>query len=180
MLPTFKYHPDPLATGSVIESDTVCECCGEARGYIYVGPVYAEEELEDGLCPWCIDDGSAHETFGAVFTDEDGIGDYGEWDSVPDEVVEEVACRTPSFSGWQQERWWTHCGDAAAFIGRGGHKELSALGQEATAAIQASTGLADGPEWQALFHALEKDGSPTAYVFRCLKCGALGGYSDCD
>jgi len=24
-------------------------------------------------------------------------------------VVEEVAYRTPGFSGWQQERWWTHC-----------------------------------------------------------------------
>ncbi len=31
-LPTFKYHPDPLATGSVIESNVECVCCGQARG----------------------------------------------------------------------------------------------------------------------------------------------------
>ena len=28
--------------------------------------------------------------------------------------------------------------------------------------------------------ALDKEGSPTAYMFRCRKCGQLGGYQDCD
>ncbi|MCU9953286.1 CbrC family protein [Burkholderia pyrrocinia] len=32
-LPAFRYHPDPLATGSVIRSDARCMCCGDARGY---------------------------------------------------------------------------------------------------------------------------------------------------
>ena len=26
---------------------------------------------------------------------------------------------------------------------------------------------------------LDADGSPTAYLFRCLHCGKIGGYSDC-
>ncbi|MCL2423495.1 MAG: CbrC family protein [Micrococcales bacterium] len=180
MLPEFKYHPDPLATDTVVESDDECECCERARGYIYTGPVYCEEELDEALCPWCIADGSAHEKFDALFTDEDMIGGGGEWDLVSDDVVEEVACRTPGFSGWQQERWWTHCGDAAAFIGRAGRDELSALGQQAVDAIQADTGLPDGPELDAFLNALDKDGSPTAYIFRCVRCGALGGYQDCD
>jgi uncharacterized protein CbrC (UPF0167 family) len=26
---------------------------------------------------------------------------------------------------------------------------------------------------------LDRTRGPTAYLFRCIKCGALGGYSDC-
>ena len=178
--PIFKYHPDPLETGSVIQSEAECICCGQARGYIYTGPAYAVEDYEECLCPWCISDGSAHEKLEVSFTDESGIGGYGDWDDVPDEVVEEVAFRTPGFSGWQQEQWWTHCGDAAQFIGRVGQKELTAFGPQAIVAIQDSTGLSDGPEWDRFFSALDKDGSPMAYLFRCTKCGELGGYQDCD
>ncbi|RLZ08521.1 CbrC family protein [Acinetobacter sp. 2JN-4] len=178
-LPIFKYHPDPIATESIIESDEACLCCGQVKGYIYSGPVYAEEELAEAICPWCIADGSAHKKFDAAFTDEAGIGAYGKWGSVPDLVVEEVAYRTPGFSGWQQERWWTHCGDAAAFVGRAGRKELFAMGEEAVLAIQNSIGLV-GEDWNRFLQALDKDGSPTAYLFKCLKCGELGGYQDCN
>ena len=59
VLPTFKYHPDPVATGNVVQSDTECVCCGKARGFIYAGPVYAIEEYDHCICPWCIADGSA-------------------------------------------------------------------------------------------------------------------------
>lgn len=179
-LPEFNYHPDPIKTESIITSGVTCACCGKARGYIYVGPVYAEEDLIEAICPWCIADGSAHEKLEASFTDESAVGGYGEWEPVSNEVVAEVAYRTPGFSGWQQEQWWTHCGDAAEFIGRAGKAELQALGSEAVNAIRESTGLPDGPEWASFFKALDKDGSPTAYVFRCRKCGALGGYQDCD
>jgi uncharacterized protein CbrC (UPF0167 family) len=179
-LPIFKYHPDPLATGSITPSDTQCVCCGQARGYIYTGPVYSVEDYEECICPWCIADGSAHEKLDASFTDEDGIGGSGEWDEVPEAVVEEVAFRTPGFHGWQQELWWTHCGDAAQFIGRAGQKELLALGPQAVAAIQDSTGLPSGSEWNKFFSHLDKNGSPTAYMFRCARCGALGGYQDCE
>ncbi len=178
ILPAFKYHPDPIATGSIIESSARCCCCGKAHGYIYIGPVYAKEEYDGSVCPWCIASGSAHKTLGASFTDEESIGSM--WEDIPREVIEEVAYRTPGFSGWQQEQWWTHCGDAGQFLGRAGRKELEAFGPEAIAAIQCSTGLGDGPEWDRFFAALDKDGSPTAYVFRCIKCGKLGGYQDSD
>ncbi|WP_146568293.1 CbrC family protein [Posidoniimonas corsicana] len=179
-LPNFRYHPDPVATGNVVESEAECVCCGTARGFIYTGPVYAIEEYDCCICPWCISDGSAHEKLDASFTDENGIGGGGMWDEVSEELVEEVAYRTPGFSGWQQEQWWTHCEDAGQFLGRAGRKELESLGPDAIAAIQDSTGLNDGPEWQQFFNALDKDGSPTAYVFRCPKCNAVGGYQDCD
>lgn len=179
-LPVFRYHPDPIASGSVISSDIECVCCGKKRGYIYVGPVYSEEEYEDCICPWCIADGSAYATLDASFHDEEGVGGNGEWDAVSDAVIDEIAHRTPGFCAWQQERWWTHCEDAALFMGRAGYAELSAAGPEAIAAIRESTGIEDGDEWQDFFKALDKDGSPTAYLFRCSKCGKWGGYQDCD
>lgn len=180
VLPIFKYHPDPVATGHIVESDTECVCCRERRGYIYTGPVFAVNEYHQCICPWCIADGSAHEKLNASFTDEVGVGGGGMWDEVPKAVIEEVSYRTPGFCGWQQEQWWTHCGDAAQFLGRAGQKELRALGTQAIAAIQESAGLSDGSEWDEFFSALDKEGSPTAYVFRCGRCGQLGGYSDFD
>ena len=79
----------------------------------------------------------------------------------------------------QQERWFTCCGDAAAFIGRAGHAELVSQGPDAVGAIQEDCGL-EGDEWDAYFKALQREDSPTAYVFRCRVCHRFGGYSDCD
>lgn len=127
----------------------------------------------------CIADGTAHAKLGASFTDEAGIGGYRNWDRVPENIIKIVAYRTPGFSGWQQEQWWTHCNDAAEFIGRAGQKELEALGSQAVTAIRENTGLLAGPEWDHFLAALHKDKGPTAYLFRCRKCGRLGGYQDC-
>ena len=99
-LPRFKYHPDPVATGSVVESDQSCLSCGRSRGYIYQGPVYAESDLANAICPWCIADGSAHEKYDAEFVDAAGVGDYGSWEPVSSSIREEVSFRTPGFNGW--------------------------------------------------------------------------------
>lgn len=179
-LPTFRYHPDPLKTGSIEASDRKCVCCGQARGYIYTGPVYAAEDLDDALCPWCIADGSAHEKFEADFVDADGIGGYGDWDDVPEEVIEEVATRTPGFSGLQQERWWTHCGDAAEFLGPVGQAEAIAAGKDFLEAIREDAAIEDDDDWSDYLESLNRDHGPTAYLFRCRHCGKLGGYSDSD
>jgi len=176
--PSFRYHPDPIATGSVIASAAVCRCCGQERGLIYTGPVYAEEELQDALCPWCIADGSAAAQCGAEFVDGAAVGDYGHWDGVPPAVIEEVSRRTPGFSSWQGERWWTHCGDAAAFLGPCGAIELCSTWAAALPAIRADVGY-EGQDWDEYVAALDREHGPTAYVFRCLHCGQLGGYSDC-
>jgi uncharacterized protein CbrC (UPF0167 family) len=176
-LPIFKYHPNPIATGSVEPSENVCEACGQSRGFIYKGPVYAEAELIDAICPWCIDDGTAHEKFAAEFFDSAGIGGYGEWAEVSGEIVAEVACRTPGFDGWQQERWFTHCGDAGEFWGAVGKVELEQIGAEAVLAIKTEIGF-DGEEWENYFQRLDKNKGPTAYIFKCRNCGKFGGYSD--
>jgi uncharacterized protein len=176
-LPIFKYHPDPLATGSIERSDCKCLVCGQARGFIYKGQSYAEQELIDAFCPWCIANGTAHEKFEAAFVDAAGVGGYGTWESVSAQIVDEVAYRTPGFTGWQQERWFTHCGDAGQFLGLAGQRELTAFGLEAIKAIKEEIGF-EGEQWDQYFSSLDRDGEPTAYVFRCRQCGALGGYSD--
>src|SRR4051794_25675252 len=178
-LPDFKYHPDPIGTGSVVDSSETCVACGQARGYIYAGPVYAEDELQDQLCPWCVADSTAHERFGAEFTDAAMIGGGDKWDEVPESVIAEVAQRTPGFMSWQQEEWFTHCGDAAAFLGSFGHEELGELDPAAVEAIRQDTGL-KGAAWTRFYRALDREGSPTAYLFRCLHCGTYGGYTDSD
>lgn len=36
-LPEFRYHPDPVASGSIVASGATCRVCVEARGYIHCG-----------------------------------------------------------------------------------------------------------------------------------------------
>ena len=176
-LPRFKYHPDPIATGSIVPSRNVCRCCERARGFIYRGSRYSVEELEESICPWCIAEGIAHEKFGAEFTDSGQIGG-SDWVTVNPQIVEEVAFRTPGFAGWQSERWFTHCEDAGEFLGPMGRAELEAMGPEAIAVIRVESGYTK-EEWEQYYQVMDKDHGPTAYLFRCLRCGKLGGYSDC-
>ncbi|HEV2699719.1 MAG TPA: CbrC family protein, partial [Terriglobales bacterium] len=161
----------------IIASEKACEVCGQKRTFIYSGVPYAKTEIEC-ICPWCIADGSAHDKFGTEFVAREFIGG-GEWDTVPSGVADEVAFRTPGFSGWQQERWFTHCGDAAEFLGAMGKAELQQLGAEAIEVVKRASGYED-KEWEIFRESLDaKCGPSTAYLFRCGRCRKIGGYSDC-
>ncbi|MEP6537696.1 MAG: CbrC family protein [Bryobacteraceae bacterium] len=118
-LPAFRYHPDPIASGSIIPSDVECRACGLKRGYICTAPVYAEEDLEDALCPWCIADGSANRKFAATFVDSEAFPD-----GIPDDAVQEISERTPGFNSWQGGHWPVCCRDAAAFVTPAGIAEI--------------------------------------------------------
>lgn len=176
-LPAFKYHPDPIASGSIIASASKCLRCNEHRGFIYTGAVYSEHDLENALCPWCIFDGTAHTVFSAEFVDPKAVGDYSNWEPVPRSVIEEVCFRTPSFNGWQQERWYTHCGDAAEFVAPIGALELRSFDPTFFNALAEESGLM-GEELARYMKSLDKDAGPTAYAFRCRICRGWGGYSD--
>src|SRR5260221_13258141 len=113
-LPEFKYHPNPLETGSIKESDNNCRCCCEQkRGFMYVGSVYAIEDLDDCICPWCIADGSAADKFDASFADDLNLIKAG----VSLEIIHEVTGRNPGYISWQAEYWEAHCEDACEFHG---------------------------------------------------------------
>ena len=174
-LPEFRYHPDPRATGVIVASEARCVACSRTRGFIYTGPVYAEQEFIDAFCPWCIADGTAARRFDAEFTD---VG-FGVPDDVPGTVAEEVAQRTPGFSGWQQEHWLYHCGDAAAFLGRAGRDEVEAHPD----ALELLRREHDEDGWSServeeYLARLDREEGPTAYLFRCLHCGTHLAYSD--
>ncbi|WP_077801901.1 CbrC family protein [Streptomyces sp. JHA26] len=171
-LPEFPYHPDPLATGSVAVSDAACACCGRARGYVYTGPVYAAGE-PGRLCPWCIADGSAARRYEAHFT-ADVAGD-----EVTRDVLVAVAERTLGFTAWQDGQWLVHCGDAAAFLGRAGVRELTGY-PDALDSLRQDIDAWGWPDDQVddFLGSLDSGGQPTAYLFRCRTCAAHLAYAD--
>jgi uncharacterized protein CbrC (UPF0167 family) len=173
-LPTFRYFPDPVAAGAVAPADDVCQCCERSRGWIYHGSFYSEQEIDD-LCPWCIADGSAAARFDGEFTADIGWG-LPRWD-VPRDVIDVIAHRTPGFPTWQDRRWWTHCDDGAAFVGMAGTDEMTALGDEAIEQIRTTAEVAVD-QWGQLLPILRADGDAAVALFRCLHCGAHGGYLD--
>jgi uncharacterized protein CbrC (UPF0167 family) len=178
VLPAFKYHPDPISTGSVrVDPDTPCLGCNQIRGYVYTGPVYTERNfiLDQHLCPWCIADGSAERMFGATFNDT------GTTEGISDEVRAEVESRTPGFTAWQQETWLACCGDAAAFLGVAGAAELERDFPKAIPAVkQYLRHELELPKDEAeeVLDGLTKDGEPSAYIFRCLHCHKFLAYVD--
>jgi uncharacterized protein len=156
-LPTFRYHPNPIASGSVVASDAACVCCRQRRGFIYAGPAYSESELDDALCPWCIADDIARE------------------------IVEEIALRTPGFAAWQQEKWLACCGDAAAFLEPIGHTELRLRYPQLEGALMmyiVHELEISGAAAVRLLQSLDRDRGPTAYVFACRHCDNKPAYID--
>jgi uncharacterized protein CbrC (UPF0167 family) len=175
-LPDFRYHPDPLRTGSVVPSDEICEVCSRVSGHMYVGPVYSSSVDDPVVCVTCIADGSAARLLDAQFTDPHPWAR-----EVPESVAVEVLTRTPGFSGWQQDHWMAHCGDAAIFLGPVGSHELADLPAPATRALRdelASTTRWPADEVDRHLAALDRDGMPTAYLFQCGHCRTYLGYSD--
>jgi uncharacterized protein CbrC (UPF0167 family) len=168
-LPRFRYHPQPLSSGSLQASAERCDCCGQSRGYIYAGPVYAERDPEPKICPWCIAGGAAHKRFAATFVDDAAFPGH-----IPEAARREIAERTPGYAAWQSERWPACCGDAAAFLSPAGARELREGGAEAEALRTAIEELELQPAQAGrLIASLDRDRGPTAYIFQCLHCGRL-------
>jgi len=177
-LPVFRYHPDPIASGSIIESDERCHCCGVQRGFIYRASVYWEGRWTPALCPWCIADGAAHKKYDASFNDTSNL----EGNGIAANIVDEVAHRTPSFPSWQQERWLACCADAAAFLDRAGYAEIQARHPKFEGPIMKyfvdDLGL-DREVAGRLLRELRVDlGGPTVCIFECLHCKSQKAYID--
>ena len=168
-LPTFRYHPDPLGTGRVIASDNRCAVCKQRRGFIYAGPVYAEDDFEDAICPWCIGNGAAARLLGTTFVDGDSFAV-----DTPETAIKEITERTPGYAAWQAEEWPSCCSDACAFVGPLGIAEIRAKHRELEGFVlsQIIYGLSiSGGAATRMLESLRRDASPTAYLFRCLHCG---------
>lgn len=169
-IPTFRYHPDPVATGSILERPgKVCPACDRSTGWAYVTTPYSVGTHPD-LCPWCIADGTAAVRFGASFIDVYWLD--GQQPPAPLDRLDELAHRTPGFASWQQEEWQYCCGDACAFHGVATADDLAGLGER--------------PAWLddafiAAFRELEAAGEPpdpVPFAFRCLHCDRLHVWLD--
>lgn len=163
-LPTFRYHPNPIATGAFEESEegVACDCCGEITHIYYEGPFYSVDDIEY-LCPQCIASGEAARKFNGSFQDDlsldDGVDDA--------EKLDELIHRTPGYSGWQQEYWRAHCGDYCAYLGNVGARELRALG--------VLEEVLDDSMWddeqKEMIQESVNGGHLQCYLFQCLHCG---------
>jgi uncharacterized protein CbrC (UPF0167 family) len=139
------------------------------------GPSTQSKTPQARFCPWCIADGTAASKFDAEFTD---VG----W-NVPPEVSEsirdEVAHRTPGFQAWQQDHWLYHCGDACAFLGQIGRRELGELPDALDMLLHENDELGwSKHESREYVDRLDADGKTTAYLFRCLVCETNLAFSD--
>jgi uncharacterized protein CbrC (UPF0167 family) len=178
--PVFRYHPDPLATGSAVRIQHECSVCGQLRQIRYRGPIYGRQP--ESLCLHCIYSGEASRALGVVAAATDGSdildmpAEFSDAVDVPDDVphhvIEEITRRTPGFTGWQQESWLYHCGDGAAFLGPAGYRDVEPH-PDALNMLRAShrqLGWSPG-ETEEFLHRLDRNGEPTAYLFQCLHCG---------
>ncbi|MCY1400863.1 hypothetical protein D9M71_159670 [compost metagenome] len=162
-LPVFKYFP--ALPGYISESESVCCCCSEKRGYIYDGGIYSRQDVGDGICPWCIADGSAACRFDGSFHCEENLRQAG----LAQSVVEEIAFRTPGYPSWQESLWMVHCKDGCEFHGDASLEDIRnaspATRQEWQACFQMSES-----EWQWATKDYQPGGDVCFYKFICRHC----------
>lgn len=174
LFPEFRYHLNPLATGAIKDSDAVCACCGQARGFVYTASFYSAKIDEPVLCPWCIANGDAAVKYDGQFADGSPLRAAG----VDDEIVNEVCRRTPGYNSWQQDVWQSHCKDACVFCGDAEQSELLGLSDAAVAELLRQSGLTVG-NWPKILRSYRKGGDPAVYKFCCLHCSKTIYYFDC-
>lgn len=176
MLPNFRHHPDPVASGSIVAADAECACCKHARGFIYVGPAYNEGSLEAAICPWCIADGSAHKQLDVTFVDSEAFDE-----DATDDVMRMICERTPGFNAWQGEQWPSCCGEPAAFVTPAGADDIRTTYLRLEGSLMMyvvhQMGISGGAAKQ-LLGSLKRDHSPTAFIFKCLHCDNMPAYID--
>ena len=197
-LPHFRFHPDPIATGAIKESDRECQVCKKQTGYICKTPLY----LESGYyCPWCIASGKAADIHTSnkpeepdyptveyevwVYDDDDDelrLYRDAEKSVVSEEDLIELGCRTPGYHSWQNPRWLVHCGSPCAFIDYVRWKKIEErldrfidLEGDATRTIGATI---DRLTW--LLCDDKGDIGVTGYLFQCIHCGGYRLHLDRD
>ena len=170
-LPFFKYHPDPLETGSFEEGEEkICPCCGNKSKVYYSSFPYCSENVEY-ICPTCISNGEAARKFDAEFVQN------AEWHGENDkEKDDELFHRTPGYMSWQGEYWLSCCDDYCAYMGTVGTRELKAMdiADEVIEEYVLRGAFEDIGEY------LVKDGPMCGYLFKCIHCGKYHLWVDAD
>ncbi len=171
-LPQFRYHPDPLRTGMIRQSEQQCAVCEQSRGYIYTGSVYSIKAIEH-VCPWCIASGEAARKFNATFAE----GFYSPHDKIPAAIINEVMERTPGYESWQGDVWLSHCDDACEFHGDADREDLKRIDPEERARLEyENPWMAEG--WNEIVQSYQPGGQPAFYKFICKHCGVVLFHTD--
>ena len=170
-LPFFKYHPDPLETGSFEEGEEkICPCCGNKSKVYYSSFPYCSEDVEY-ICPTCISNGEAARKFDAEFVQN------AEWHGENDEEKDdELFHRTPGYMSWQGEHWLSCCDDYCAYMGTVGTRELKAM----DIADEVIEEYVKRGAFEDIGEYLVKDGPMCGYLFKCLHCGKYHLWVDAD
>ena len=170
-LPFFKYHPDPLETGSFEEGEEkICPCCGNKSKVYYSSFPYCSEDVEY-ICPTCISNGEAARKFDAEFVQN------AEWHGENDEEKDdELFHRTPGYMSWQGEYWLSCCDDYCAYMGTVGTRELKAM----DIADEVIEEYVQRGAFEDIGEYLVKDGPMCGYLFKCLHCGKYHLWVDGD
>ena len=171
-LPDFEYFPDPLRNGCIVVKQGSCLCCNQTRAFMYIGPIYATDEIEE-VCPWCIADGKAASKWSASFNDV-----YLASKEVPKYVIETIEQRTPGYETWQGNKWLFSANDALIFVGEVVGQEL--INENNLAKIQACRSALS--EWNTSPKFELSDvvigGQPAIYLFQDKAGGIYKAYAD--
>ncbi len=173
-LPKFKYHPDPVKTGSIKKSDETCECCGKKMGYIYSGSMYGRNTPEN-LCPWCISDGTAYEKYELEFASiMPAVIDPNNPSEIncSEKAFNELLHKTPAFSSYQEIEWPNHCEDFCEFHGLAKVSDVKEISEgEKTRLFE--TSYLDEEELAHLVSGEDSEELHYFLKFKCVKCGEL-------
>ncbi len=173
-LPKFRYHPAPLKTGSIIESDEICECCNKPMGYVYSGSMYTRNRPES-ICPWCIANGNAHRKYEIEFASlmPDVIDPNNPVEiECSEEAFDELLHKTPGFSSYQEIEWPNHCKDFCEYHGIATVGDLRKISNEEKERLF-KTSWMDDSELNACLESNENEELHYFLKFVCARCGEL-------
>lgn len=173
LVPKFKYHPNPLKTGSIVSKKIDCSSCGKKSNYSYEGPFYSQDTLS-GICPYCIASGFAAKKYNGEFTTT-----Y-QCEVNNDVKKDELLHKTPGFNSAQEGHWLSHCDDFCEFLGEVSWNEIVRLGIEKEIEEDYKENYPEEFDFQDVKHSLEIGGCIAGYLFRCLHCKKYRLYVDAD
>ncbi len=166
VLPLFRYHPDPISTGSIKPSHEPCVCCGKNTGFKYTAALHGRHRPGRVACVPGVLPAVRLRLSSIVFSDESPLVRAG----MPRAIVLEVSRRTPCYNCWQQDVWAACCQDGCVFHGDASVSELLSLKGEELAEVQREWSISSIRR-AAFVKQYVPGGGIAVYRFDCRHCG---------
>lgn len=175
-LPFFRFHSEPIKTGSLIQKNHLCECCGTFAYYKYTGPFYSRRAV-DSLCPVCIANGLAARKYDGHFVDPFSVKQsHGQ--PISQEMLDELTCRTPGFHGAQQEIWFCFDGIPGVYLGDFNCKPENFMTEEFWEQVCQTNEMWHERNWFDDMRKFSMTGSVSLHVFKALDSETRSAYFD--